>query len=113
MTKRSPEMEGAYYVKWHNWTHIAIVFVHETFRFKVGLAGYNKQVQMKYGKLLSESDWHKYPIFPTTEGVDSILECTLIENPNFSDNDTLTNQIERSALEFIMDVKGFLSSCEF
>jgi len=88
---------------------IAIVFVHETFRFEVWLAGYNKQVQMKYWKLLKASDWNKYHIVPTTEGVDSILECTLIENPDFNDIDTLTNQIERSALEFIMDVEGFLS----
>ncbi len=30
---------------------IAIVFLHETFRFEVWLAGYNKQVQSKYWKL--------------------------------------------------------------
>jgi hypothetical protein len=50
---------------------IAIVFVYETFRFEVWLAGANKQVQSKYWKMFKESGWNKYQIVPTTKGVDS------------------------------------------
>ncbi|MCL4274414.1 MAG: hypothetical protein QY328_13455 [Anaerolineales bacterium] len=87
----------------------AIVFVHETFRFEIWLAGYNKQVQSNYWKLFKESSWDKYPIVPTIEGVDSIVECVLVEEPDFSNLDALTKQIEKGALKFIKDIESFLS----
>jgi len=88
---------------------IAIVFIHETFRFEVWLAGYNKQVQTKYWELFKESDWNKYHIVSTTKGVDSIIEHILVDNPDFSDLDSLTKQIERETIKFIRDVESFLS----
>jgi malate synthase len=88
---------------------VAIVFIHDTCRFEVWLAGYNKQVQAKYWKLFKESDWKKYHIPPTTKGVDSILEHVVVENPDFSDLDMLTKQIDAGALTFIKDVEDFLS----
>ena len=88
---------------------IAIVFIHDTFRFEVWLAGYNKQVQTKYWKLFQESDWNKYHIVSTTKGVDSIIEFILADNANFSDLNALTKQIERGTLKFIKDVENFLS----
>ena len=56
---------------------IAIVFVHETFRFEVWLAGINKQVQTKYWNLIRESDWTQYPVVATIKGMDSIIEHIL------------------------------------
>ena len=88
---------------------IAIVFIHDTFRFEVWLAGYNKQVQTKYWKLFKESNWNKYRIPPTTKGVDSIIEYILVDNPDFSDLDALTKQIEKGTLKFINDIENFLS----
>ena len=88
---------------------VAIVFIHEAFRFEVWLAGNNKQVQSKYWKLFKESDWNEYHIVSTTKGVDSIVEYILVEDPDFSDLDTLTEKIERGTLKFIKDVEGFLS----
>jgi hypothetical protein len=73
------------------------------------LAGINKQVQSKYWKLFKASDWNKYHLVSTTEGVDSILEYVLVDNPDFGDLDALTKQIERATLKFIKDVEGFLS----
>jgi hypothetical protein len=93
----------------HRKLKIAIVFIHEAFRFEVWLAGNNKQVQSKYWKLFKESDWNKYHIVSTTKGVDSIVEYILVDNPDFSDLDTLTKQIERATLKFIKDVESFLS----
>ena len=88
---------------------IALVFIHETFKFEVWLAGTNKQVQDKYWHLLKDSGWNKYPIVSTTKGVDSIIEYILVDNPDFSDLETLTNQIERATLNFITDIESFLS----
>ena len=88
---------------------VAIVFVHEAFRFEVWLAGYNKQVQAKYWKLFKDSGWNKYHIVPTAKGVDSIVENVLVDAPDFSDLDALTKQIESATLKFIKDVESFLS----
>ena len=78
-------------------------------RFEVWLLGYNKGVQAKYWKLFKESGWNKYRIPSTTKGVDSIIEGVLVENPDFSDLDALTEQIEIGTLKFIEDVENFLS----
>ena len=88
---------------------IGIVFIHETCRFEVWLFGYNKQIQTKYWKLFKESNWNKYRIVSTTKGVDSIIEYNIVNNPDFSDLDTLTQQIEKGTLKFIKDVENFLS----
>ena len=89
---------------------IPVVFVHEAFRFEVWLAGVNRDVQAKYWKLIKENDWNKYHISSNPRGVDYIVDHILIDDPDFSDLDTLTKQIERGTLEFISDVEGFLSN---
>jgi hypothetical protein len=88
---------------------IAIVLIHESMRFEVWLAGYNKQVQSKYWKMFKESSWNKYHIVPTTKGADSILEHTLVKDPDFRDLEKLTKQIEKGTMKFIEDVESFLS----
>jgi hypothetical protein len=88
---------------------IAIVFVHEPFRFQVWLAARNKGVQTEYRRLFRDSSWNQYHIVPTTEGVDSIVEHVLVEDPDFSDLDALTAQIETETLKFMKDVESFLS----
>ncbi len=94
-------------LKQHN-LKIAIVFVHEEFRFEIWLAGSNKLVQQKYWKLFKDSDWNKYHVVSTLEGVDSIVDSILADKPDFSDLNKLTYQIETGSLTFIKDVENFL-----
>ena len=89
---------------------VAIVFIHNTFRFEVWLSGSNRNVQTNYWKLLKESDWNKYHLASTPQGVDYVIDHILVDDPDFSDLDTLTKQIERGTLEFIRDVEHFLQS---
>jgi hypothetical protein len=88
---------------------IAIVFVYDAIRFEVWLSGQNKQVQTEYLKMVKDSSWDKYRIPSTTKGVDSIVEHILVDDPDFSDLDSLKKQVERGTLEFIKDVQDFLS----
>ena len=88
---------------------IAVVLIHSEIRFEVWLVGYNKRVQTEYWKLFKEGDWNGYRIPSTLKGVDSIVEYTLIENPDFNDRDELTKQIETKTLSFIGDIEAFLS----
>lgn len=91
---------------------IAIVFLHEAFRFEVWLSGVNKNVQEKYWKLFKESGWSKYKLVSSLKGADSIVEHVLVDNPGFSDLDALTRQIEAGTLEFISNIESFLSKTE-
>jgi len=88
---------------------IAIVFNHEAFRFEIWLAGNNKQVQSKYWELIKESGWQEYHLVPTTKGIDSIVEHIIVDNPDFSDLDRLTNQIEIGTLKFMQDIESFIN----
>jgi len=90
---------------------IGIVFIHETVKFEVWLVGYNKQVQIKYWELFKEGDLNRYHIPSNLKGVDYIMEHTLVDNPDFSDLDKLTGQIEEGTLKFIHDIEKFLSIC--
>jgi hypothetical protein len=92
---------------------VAIVFIHDKFRFEVWLSAYDKHVQTKYWKLAKESNWNKYNIPPATKGYDSIIEHILVENPDFSDLDKLITQIESETLKFIKNVENFLSKNKF
>jgi len=88
---------------------IPIVFVHDTFRFEVWLSGSNRNIQTDYWNLLKESNWNKYTLTPDPRAIDYVIDHILIDDPDFSDLDSLTGQIERGTLEFIRDVEGFLS----
>jgi hypothetical protein len=87
---------------------IAIVFLHESFRFEVWLAAGNKQVQEKYWESIKGKNWDKYHIVPSTANADAILEHTLVEDPDFGDLNRLTEIIEEGTLNFIQDVEAFL-----
>ncbi len=91
---------------------IVILFVHDTFAFEAWLSGYNKSVQARYWKQFKENNWGKYPLASIARGVDYITKVVLVDNPDFSNLDYLTNQIETETLKFIEDVEHFLSKTE-
>ena len=74
--------------------------------------GNNKKIQKKYWDLFKEKGWIKYHIPLNLKGVDSILEHILVDNPDFSDLDVLTEQIEKGTLEFIENVKSILNQLD-
>jgi len=89
---------------------IALVFIHDTFRFEAWLAGANRKTQKKYSKLLKESAWDKYHLVPAAKGVDAILEHVVAYNPDFINLDALTVQIDRETSRFTRDVEDFLAN---
>lgn len=83
---------------------IAVVFIYDTFKFEVWLAGSNKNVQKEYWELFTKKSLEKYHIPSSIKGRDSIVENVLVENPDFGDLDSLTQEIEESTLRFMEDV---------
>lgn len=88
---------------------IAIVFLHQEFRFEAWLAAVNKGVQRRYWRLFQENGWDRGGLVPNPQGSDAILESILVAEPDFGDLEALTGQIEAGTLNFIADVEGFLS----
>jgi hypothetical protein len=89
---------------------IAIVFLHKEFRFEVWLAAANKQVQTEYWKQIKDSGWDQYRLVPTPQGYDSIIEHVLVDEPDFSDLDALTQKIEDGTMNFIKEIEYYLTS---
>jgi hypothetical protein len=87
---------------------IALVFIHKTVKFEVWLTARNKQIQARYWQLFRRSNWPEYRIPANLKGVDSIIEYTLTDNPDFGDLPALTGRIEQGTLGFIRDIESFL-----
>jgi len=87
---------------------IAIVLIHEKMKFEIWLSGINKQIQTKYWNLLKSKELKIYHLTKTLKGADSIIEYSLTDNPDFSDPESLTRQIESGTLKFIKDIKELL-----
>lgn len=87
---------------------VAVVFLHEAFRFEVWLSGVNRQVQVNFSNLIREKEWSKYSLTTNPKASDSILEHFLLDNPDFNDLDKITVDIERGTVEFIQNIEDFL-----
>lgn len=88
---------------------IAIVFLYDSFRFEIWLSGKNKQVLTRYWKMIQENHWNQYKVVEPAKGIDSVVEHILVDNPDFSDLDALTERIDRETLKFIQDIELFLT----
>lgn len=69
---------------------LGLVFNHKDVRFEAWLLGQTKDVQETYWKLLKSTEWIKGSEMPQY----SIFEVTLVDNPDFNDLDTLTENIK-------------------
>lgn len=88
---------------------IAVVFNYGAFRFEAWLAGSNRKVQRKYWKLFKDSQWPRYRVVAPARGIDSIVECDLATDFDFSDPGALTSIIETDTAAFIGEIERFLS----
>lgn len=93
----------------HRDLKIAIVFNYDAFRFEAWLAGSNRKVQRQYWELFRDSQWPEYRVVTPARGIDSIVECDLAKDFDFSESDALTSSIETATAAFIDDIERFLS----
>jgi len=88
---------------------VAIVFNYDAFRFEAWLAARNRKVQRQYWELFRDSHWAEYRVVTPAGGIDSIIECDLAKDFDFSDPDALTSKIESATAAFIANIERFLS----
>jgi hypothetical protein len=88
---------------------VVILFSHDTFKFEVLLAGYNREAQTKYWKLFKENAFNRHHLSDDATEADRFLSEVLVDKPDFSNQDALTGQIESGTLQFIGEVEAFLA----
>ena len=88
---------------------VAIVFNYDAFKFEAWLAARNRKVQRQYWELFKDSHWAEYRVVAPAGGIDSIIECDLARDFDFSNPDALTARIENGISAFINDIESFLS----
>jgi hypothetical protein len=89
---------------------IAVVFLYDEFRFDAWLSGGNRQVQEKYWRKIKETGWDRHRVVPVIEGSDSIVECELARDPDFSDLEGLARRIEKGVATFVEDMGELLET---
>ena len=87
---------------------VIILFSHDTFKFEILLAGYNREAQAKYWKLFRKKGFNKYNLSKDSTEADRFLSEVLVTQPDFSNLDTLTSEIEKKTLLFIETIEAFL-----
>ncbi len=85
-----------------------IVLDHKMNYFSICLSGQNKSIRKKYWELFKNSDWNKYQLAESINDSLSIMEHTIVENPDFENRSVLTAQIETESLKFINELKEVL-----
>ena len=85
-----------------------IILNHKTLYFSICLSGQNKSIRKKYWQMFRESDWNKYHLVETINDSLSIIDHTIVEEPDFSNRRNLTELIEKESLKFIEEIKNIL-----
>ncbi len=82
-----------------------IVLDHKALCFSICLSGQNKSIRKKYWNIFRDSDWNKYHLAESIDDSLSIIDQTIVEEPDFSNKINLTEQIEKESLKFINKIK--------
>lgn len=79
---------------------LGLVFNHNHVRFEAWLLGQTKDIQEKYWELLKNTKWINGSEMPQY----SIFEVILVDNPDFNDLDTLTENIKNKLVSVAEDI---------
>ncbi|KZS41065.1 hypothetical protein AWE51_23195 [Aquimarina aggregata] len=85
-----------------------IILNHKELYFSICLSGQNKSIRKKYWKIFKGSDWNKYHLAESIDNSLSIIDQTILKNPDFNNKRNLTERIEKESLKFINDIKNIL-----
>lgn len=90
-----------------NLLRFGIVLNHRQMQFELWLMGQNASIQARYWNLLKNSKWNKHrPDMPKY----SVLETTLVQNPNFEDSDKLTKDILSAAVASAKEIEDYINT---
>ncbi|NDW08526.1 hypothetical protein [Dysgonomonas sp. 520] len=85
---------------------ITVIFNHEKICFEIWLTGQSKQIQDEYWQMLKKKRQRKYKLPAKPDRF--ILEKMLVEEPNFNNLETLTEEIDENVMKFVVDMSEML-----
>jgi hypothetical protein len=93
----------------HKKLKLGLVLNHLEMRFEVWLLGNTIPNQKKYWELLKNTTWNKDR---TEMPKYSILETTLVENPDFNNLNALSEQIETNMIKVSVEILDYLKALD-
>ena len=85
-----------------------IVLNHKMLNFSICLSGQNKNIRKRYWEMFKHSDWNKYHLAESINDSLSIIDHTIVENPDFDNRRNLTEKIEIASLKFMTELREIL-----
>ena len=86
-----------------------LVLNHQQMRFELWLLGQNAVLQAKYWELLKKTEWNKDR---TAMPQYCVLEVVLVDNPDFDNQDALTEEIVKHAMRVAGEVESYIQSID-
>lgn len=87
---------------------IVIVYLHEKGAFEVWLSGRNIKIIKEYKSIFNNAAFDDTAMFHDYGNEDAIIECTLTAEPDFDNQNLLTEIIEKGTERFIAAVTKLL-----
>ncbi|MGL5352555.1 MAG: DUF7000 family protein [Clostridium sp.] len=91
---------------------IEVVYLHKEMRFEAWLSGRNRTIMSAYNQKLNGYNLGDYLLANDEKGMDSIIEGTLVDNPDFDNLKALKTEIYDSTVNFVNDINAILSSID-
>lgn len=85
-----------------------IILNHNLLDFSICLSAQNKNIRKRYWDMFRNIDWNKYHLVEDISNSLSIMDHTIVREPNFSDRISLTKKIESESIKFINELKEIL-----
>lgn len=83
---------------------IAIVYLHGKGDFEVWLSARNRDIAKNYVSILNPDILGDVDLFHDANNPDAIIECILTTTPNFEDQSSLTDTINKGVEKFVMTI---------
>lgn len=83
---------------------VAIVYLHEKGCFEVWLSARNRETAKSYASILNRNITNDVNIFHNTSNPDAIIECILTPTPDFEDQSTLIDTIDKGVKKFVSTI---------
>lgn len=86
---------------------VIIAFVHSKTEFEIWLSSNNQKVLDRFKKQLKDQDLGEYSLCQDLS-TSSLIEKSLVENPDFDKADKLKEELTNKIIEFIKDMEDIL-----
>lgn len=105
-------MDYTYFYFFSDYLHnkklrFGVALNHREMQFELWFMGQNAELQAEYWELLKNTEWSKGQ---TAMPQYSVLEVVLVDNPDFDNQDILTDEIAKSTICVADEIQSYIQS---